>query len=87
MTAWALISVASVSFVKEVTDPEDSTRGQAFITLSYTVAMAAGSLSGGFLLQLMDVKTMLLLAIAFAAAGTLILALGIRKVTDRLSSI
>lgn len=87
MTAWALISVASVSFVKEVTAPEDSTRGQAYITLSYTVAMAAGSLSGGFLLQLMDVPTMLVCAVAFAAAGTMILSLGIRKVSDRLSSI
>lgn len=87
MTAWALISVASVSFVKEVTAPEDSTRGQAFITLSYTVAMAAGSLSGGFLLQLMDVNTMLIFAVAFAAAGTLILSLGIKRISERISSI
>lgn len=80
MTAWALISVASVNFVKEVTAPEDSTRGQAFVTLSYTTAMAAGSLSGGFLLQLMDVNTMLLCASAFAGVGALVLASGVRKI-------
>ncbi len=87
MLSWAMISVASVSYVKEITASEDATRGQACITLSYTTAMAAGSLSGGFLLQLMDVRTMLTLAAVFAAAGSLILALGIRKAGERVSSI
>ena len=80
MAAWAMISVASVSFVKEVTAPGDSTRGQAFVTLSYTTAMAMGSLSGGFLLQLMSVRMMLLCAIIFACSGSLVLSFGIRKI-------
>lgn len=87
MMAWALISVASVSFVKEMTEAEDSTRGQACITMAYTTAMAAGSLGGGFLLQLLDVNIMLFLAVLSAAAGTGILLKGIQKTGKRLSSI
>ncbi len=86
MFAWALISVASVSFVKEITDQEDSTRGQAYVTLSYTAAMACGSLGGGFLLQILGVQTVLILSVCSAAAGTAVLSLGLRKVCSRTAS-
>lgn len=87
MVAWAMITVASVSFVKDITAAEDSTRGQAYITLSYTIAMAAGSLSGGFLLQLLNVTSMMVLAVLFAAVGTVVLSLGIKKSSEAISSI
>ncbi|MDO4489965.1 MAG: MFS transporter [Lachnospiraceae bacterium] len=87
MFAWAMITVASVCYVKEITREEDSTRGQAYITLSYTVAMAVGSVSGGILLQLLGTETLLVLASLFAAVGTLVLRKGIRKTEEGLSSI
>lgn len=87
MMAWAMITVASVCFVKDITREEDSTSGQAYLTLSYTCAMAVGSLSGGFLLQLVGVNTMLILAILFAAAGSFVLYAGIRKTGRAISSI
>ncbi|MDO4617870.1 MAG: MFS transporter [Lachnospiraceae bacterium] len=85
MFSWSMISVASVSYVKEITASEDSTRAQAFVTLSYTAAMACGSLSGGFLLQLMDVRTMLILAAVLAVSGTAVLRRGLRKLNQGLT--
>ncbi len=87
MLSWAMISVASVSFVKENIAEEDATGGQAFLTLSYTTAMAAGSLGGGLLLQLAGIRAMLVLAVLFAVVGAVILRSGIRLVRRGVSSI
>ncbi len=87
MFSWAMISVASVNFVRESIAEEDATGGQAFLTLSYTTAMAAGSLGGGLLLQLAGIRAMLLLAVLFAVMGAVILRRGIRVMRRGVSSI
>ena len=80
MFGWAMISVASVAYVREVTREEDTTRGQAYITLTYTGAMVLGSLSGGFLLQYQGVAMLLLTALVTAVLSGFVLLTGVRRI-------
>ena len=59
--------------------PADMVKGQAFITAAYSLGCAIGNFTGGQLLQLFDVTTMLIAGIAMAAAGTAILFASVDK--------
>ena len=67
---WGLLTVASVYYVNEIMREQDRIKGQAYMTMSLTVATIIGSLSGGWLIDAMGVNGMLVVAVACGAAGT-----------------
>ena len=72
MFGWGLISVASVYYVDSIMEEQDRIKGQAYMTMSYTIASIIGSLSGGSLIDLLGVPAMLITGSVSAALGTLV---------------
>ena len=69
---WGLLTVASVYYVNGIMREQDRIKGQAYMTMSLTIATIIGSLSGGWLIDTAGVNGMLTAAVACGAAGTLI---------------
>ena len=69
---WGLITVASVYFVNQLMQEQDRIKGQAYMTMSLSVATIIGSLGGGWLIDAIGVNGMLIVAVICAAMGTAI---------------
>ncbi len=69
MLGWALITVSSVYYVNAIMEKEDAIKGQAYMTMTYTLGNVAGALIGGALIDSMGVVSMLVFATVSAAAG------------------
>lgn len=67
---WGLLTVASVYYVNEIMQDQDRIKGQAYMTMTLTVATILGSLGGGWLIDAVGVRGMLLAAVICGAAGT-----------------
>lgn len=67
---WGLLTVASVYYVNEIMREQDRIKGQAYMTMSLTVATILGSLCGGWLIDTLGIDGMLLVALACGALGT-----------------
>lgn len=72
IVAYALFILASVYYVRENISKEDQLKGQALVTMSMTIAGIFSDLRGGFLIDLMSIKTVLLLETLFSYIGLLI---------------
>ena len=57
----------------------DMVKGQAFITASYTLGCAIGNFTGGQILQIADVRALLMAGVAMAAAGTFVIFATVNK--------
>lgn len=79
MLGWGLMAAASVYYVNSVMDAEDAIKGQAYITMTYTLGSVIGALLGGTLIDLSGVNTMLLFATVCAAIGSIIIFFGAEK--------
>ena len=79
LVGWPLMQVASVAYVRTITTDQDTTRGQAYITATYSIALIAGSPVGGFILQYMGVPAMLVTAGICSITGGAIMLAGIRR--------
>lgn len=66
-------------FTKKAIPFEDNGKGQTLAMSIYTLGLALGSYAGGSLIQVTDVRTMLLFASAFAFLGSLLINLFIGK--------
>ncbi len=66
---WGLLAVSSVYYVNSIVDDFDKIKGQAYLTLSFTIANVLGALSGGLLLDYFGVNGMLLASIASGVLG------------------
>lgn len=73
MLGWALITVSSVYYVNSITEKQDAIKGQAYMTMTYTLGTVAGALIGGALIDSMGVDSMLIFATVSAAAGMAIM--------------
>lgn len=73
MLGWALITVSSVYYVNSIMEKQDAIKGQAYMTMTYTLGTVAGALIGGALIDSMGVDSMLIFATASAAAGMAIM--------------
>ncbi|MBR3016110.1 MAG: MFS transporter [Clostridia bacterium] len=69
---WGLMTVASVYYVNELMKEQDRIKGQAYMTMSLSVATIIGSLSGGWMIDTIGVNGMLLAAVFCGALGALI---------------
>lgn len=73
MLGWALITVSSVYYVNSIMEKQDAIKGQAYMTMTYTLGSVAGALIGGALIDSMGVISMLVFATVSAAAGMMIM--------------
>lgn len=73
MFGWALIAVSSVYYVNAVMDEADAIKGQAYLTMTYTIGSVLGSLVGGSLIDRMGTDAMLVFATGSAFLGMFIL--------------
>ena len=72
IVAYALFIPASVYYVRENISKEDQLKGQALVIMSMTFAGIFSDLCGGFLIDLMSIKKVLLLATLFSFIGLFI---------------
>lgn len=72
MLGWGLIAVASVYYVDSIMKEEDKIKGQAYMTMTYSIASIIGSLLGGNLLDWCGVSGMLIVGTVAGAVGTVI---------------
>ena len=72
MFGWALMTVSSVYYVNSVMEEQDVIKGQAYMTMMYTLGSVLGSLIGGALIDAISVNAMLIFSSASALAGTVI---------------
>ena len=73
MLGWGLMAAASVYYVNSIMDTEDAIKGQAYITMTYTLGSVIGAFLGGALIDFSGVNTMLLFATISAAVGAVII--------------
>ena len=76
---WGLMTVASVYYVNELMREQDRIKGQAYMTMSLSVATIIGSLGGGWMIDAVGVNGMLIAAILCGALGTAIVMLSGRE--------
>ena len=79
MLGWGLMAAASVYYVNSIMDAEDAIKGQAYITMTYTLGSVIGAFLGGALIDFSGVNTMLLFATISAAVGAVIIFFGAEK--------
>lgn len=72
MFGWALITVSSVYYVNSVMEEQDAIKGQAYMTMTYTLGSVLGALIGGALIDHAGVDVMLIFATAAAFLGMVI---------------
>lgn len=73
MFGWALITVSSVYYVNSIMEEQDAIKGQAYMTMTYTLGSVLASLIGGMLIDAAGVNSMLGVSVAAGAIGMLII--------------
>lgn len=68
---FALYIPAGVYYANEIMQPQDKVKGQALMTTSTVVGGLVGNLSGGWLLDALGVRAMLMAGVAASVLGTL----------------
>lgn len=79
MFGWALMTVSSVYYVNEIMEEQDTIKGQAYMTMTYTLGTVLGSLIGGTLLDHYSVNVMLLAGCIAGFVGMCIIGLFAEK--------
>lgn len=69
---WGLMTVASVYYVNSLMREQDQIKGQAYMTMSLSVATIIGSIGGGWMIDAIGVNGMLAVAVVCGALGTAI---------------
>ena len=82
MGGWALITVSSVYYVNSIMEEQDAIKGQAYITMTYTLGSVLGALIGGSLIDMAGVNAMLTFATAASAIGMVILLFASQRTPD-----
>ena len=67
---WGLITVSSVYYVNDLMQEQDRIKGQAYMTMSLSVATILGSIGGGWMIDAVGVNGMLIAAVICGALGT-----------------
>ncbi|WP_373216274.1 MFS transporter [Ruminococcus sp. 5_1_39BFAA] len=82
LLGWALITVSSVYYVNSIMDSRDAIKGQAYMTMTYTLGSVLGALLGGPLIDKAGVAAMLTFGTAAAAIGMIILLFATEKTSE-----
>ena len=78
-TSYSFVSPTQLYYANNKVNLADMVKGQAFITASYTLGCAIGNFTGGQILQIADVRTLLMAGVIMALSGTIILFLTVDK--------
>jgi len=78
-TSYSFVSPTQLYYANNKVNLADMVKGQAFITASYTLGCAIGNCTGGQILQIADVRTLLMAGVIMALSGTIILFLTVDK--------
>lgn len=76
---WGLISVAAVFYVNAVMAPQDAIKGQAYMTMTFTLGTVLASIAGGRLIDSMGVDAMLVFGTAAGFLGAAVLLAAVEK--------
>ena len=79
MLGWGLICVASVYYVNSVMEESDAIKGQAYMTMTYSIGNVLGSLIGGSFLDYTDVTCLLAVTTLLSTLGMVIVLLAVGK--------
>lgn len=79
---FALLYPATVEYVRCICDEENAARGQSYASVALSIGGILAGLIGGKLIDMFDVKTMLLVSASIAILGTIFVILGTRKVSS-----
>ena len=77
--SYSFVSPIQMYYANNKVHMADMVKGQAFITASYTLGCAIGNFTGGQILQIANVRIMMMAGVLMAAAGTLILFATVNK--------
>lgn len=77
--AWALIAVASVYYVNAEMEKQDAVKGQACMTMAFTLGNVVSALIGGPMIDLWGIKTLLIFATVMGTIGMVIVWSNINK--------
>lgn len=80
MLGWGLMTVVTVYYVNAIMDERDVIKGQAYMTMTYTIGSVVGALLGGALIDVAGVGAMLVFAAVSAGLGTVIIFCSVEKV-------
>lgn len=78
-TSYSFVSPTQMYYANNKVKAADMVKGQAFITASYTLGCAIGNFTGGQILQIADVRMLLMAGVAMAAAGTFVIFATVNK--------
>lgn len=81
--SYAPLIPITVYYANEVMREQDKFLGQSLLTMSLTLGGVVGTLSGGFILDIYDIKTLNLTAVAVTVLGGLIIHFALRKGTQK----
>lgn len=76
---WGLLTVSSVYYINSIMEEADKVKGQAYMTMTYSIASIAGAALGGVMLDLAGVNEMLFVATICAMAGSIVVLFSIRE--------
>lgn len=79
MFGWALVTVSSVYYVNAIVEEGDAIKGQAYMTMTYTLGTVAGALIGGALIDRSGVNSMLIFSTTAALIGAIIVFLAAER--------
>lgn len=79
MPAFALMTVASVQYIRETVPEEDAVKGQSAFGMAVTVGSVLGSQIGGLIIRGRGMNDMLLVATVIAAMGADIILYALRR--------
>ena len=71
--AWALIAVASVYYVNSIMDKQDAIKGQACMTMAFTLGNVISALIGGPVIDLWGIQALLMCSALMGAIGMVII--------------
>lgn len=83
MGGWALITVSSVYYVNSIMEEQDAIKGQAYMTMTYTLGSVLAAMMGGVLIDKAGVNAMLIFATAAAFIGMVIVLFASEKTVER----
>ena len=73
IVTYAILYTGTVYYVNQVMRPEDSIKGQGYVTAASTVGSIIASLMGGVILDVFSAEVLLIISAVTAVAGSVII--------------
>ncbi|MCR5097365.1 MAG: MFS transporter [Lachnospiraceae bacterium] len=77
--AYPVLTVASVYFISDIVELEDTAKGQALFTMAVTIGNVVASAIGGRIIDQMGVNVMMEVTVALSAVGAVVMWIGVKS--------